>query len=712
MSTGTSTRIGLALVVLAAVAPGLLFEPVFGFAALVLPLAVVAVVAYAAAELALRRPGLVPWRALLALVAGLLGLVETTLRDTTAAGLPTAETLRMFATGVTDSWRQTLQSTWPARPDPELLLFVPLAALGAAVVAVELMARLRRPLVALLPGFVVLVLSQAYVALTGVTATAAGLGFAALAVALLVVTRTPAGPEPTRTTGRRGVATALMVVPALVLTVAGAALLGALDPVERPAYSLRENQEAPLPPGRMTSPLDDIADRMTNPDVEVFRYTTDDPVEYWRLCVLDEFDGASWQVDAQFLRMGSELTPPPGVGEVTRNQADVRVTGLDGQWVPSQAMPASVTGLAPRIGEDSGTLVVPAHEGPVEYDLSWWATTPTREQLRGAGIDRDVPVGGVGTPPEAVVKLAQRAVSRMRPSFEAALLLEDFFLKGNRFEAVKDGELPTGNGWHQLERFLTDTRIGTSEQFATAYVLMARILGIPARVAVGFRAPEPAADGATVVHNDDVLAWPEVAVEDVGWVPLDPTGQASGTGGGSALAEATAGARDNLPPRNEVVEPDVPEEDDASGAAPVGGPSFPLIALTVVVGAVLVLRLAGVPLARGVRAWRRRHRRGAGAVVGAWEEARDRLRAYRVPITVGMTVRDLAGTVPEPLVVDNLHTLARGVDLALWSPTGAGQTTTTEAWLAVREVRRGLARRGFGARLRAALHVPSLFRPR
>ena len=65
--------------------------------------------------------------------------------------------------------------------------------------------------------------------------------------------------------------------------------------------------------------------------------------------------------------------------------------------------------------------------------------------------------------------------------------------------------------------------IGDEEQYASAFALMARSLGYPARVVMGF-APEVAEGGGSVtVTGDDVTAWVEVAFDGVGWVPFDPT---------------------------------------------------------------------------------------------------------------------------------------------------------------------------------------------
>lgn len=689
-------RVPLVLGVLTAVGPGLAFAPVFGLRALLLPLAVVAVAVLVAAELAIRLPALLPWRPFVALLLGVLGLVETVLAGTTAAGLPTSATFSQLAAGVTDSWQLTLQSTWPARPVPELVLFVPLAALAAAVLAVELLVRLRRPLLAALPGLVLLALSQAYVALAGLGATLVALAFAVLVATLLAVERTT----------RR---TAVLLVPALVFGVGGAWLGTAFDPVDRPPYSLQQEHPAPVPPQRMESPLDQVADRMVDGERPVFSYTTDDTVDRWRLAVLNTFDGATWTLSGDPRRLGSELPPVADVA-VDRHTAEIELAASDAPWLPSQPMPAAVTGVAPIVDQDSGTLMLPGKTGPVRYQLSWWEPT-NLAALRYAGIDPHAPggFGDLGEVPPRIYELANKAVHELRPTFQTALVLERYLAE--HYQLATKGTLPTGNGWPQLAEFLLRTKVGTSEQFAAAYVVLARIIGIPARIAVGFRAPagdSASGSGRVVVRNKHVLAWPEVAVADVGWVALDPMGTETSAGGRTRLAEGTAQARASLPAEEDLVEPDVPDKTDSS-ATPAGSDSEPpLLPIGLGLLAVAVLVVLAVPVLRAWRAWRRRKRPGAAAVVGAWHEARDRLRAHGVPVTAGMTVRDLAEAVPDPPVVAGLHTLAQHVDTALWSPAGATLSTVDDSWAAVRAVRRGLAARPFAARLRAALNLRSL----
>jgi hypothetical protein len=714
-----TSRAAVLAVLLAAAGPGLLFAPVFGLAPLAVPLALVVVTGFAVAEVCRHRPALTPWRPVLALVAGLLALVELLLFPTTAGGLPTGETVRALAAGMTESWQLTLQSTWPARADAELLLFVPLAALTAAVLGVELLTRLRRPLVALLPGLAVLALSQAYVALTGLTAMLAAFAFAVPAAVLLasadggggIVSGAVSGAVAPRH-GRRTLVALVLVAPTLVLSVAGAVLGTVVDPADRPAYSLRDKQFAPLPPERVASPLDELAGRLLAGDEPVFTYSTADPVDRWRLVVLDRFDGVNWTPSVQPRRLGTELPPSPAVTlPTTEHHAHVRYPGVEGPWLPSQPLPASVTGLAPLVDETSGTLLAPGRDGPVSYDLSWWEPAVAAEDLGRAAVDATARTGfgDLGQVPAGIAELAREAVGDTRPAFQTALVLERY-LRDN-YTLATGTDLPSGNGWPQLSTFLLDTRRGTTEQFAAAYVVLARIIGLPARIAVGYRAAGAGED--VEVRSGDALAWPEVAVEGVGWVPLDPAGAPGGTGTEArGLADVTAQARENLPPPEQVRDPELPDDDSASAAEDGGGFALPVVPVLVAVAALLLVWLLGVPLARSLRGLLRRRRPGARAVVGAWAEARDRLRAHGVPFSAGMTVRDLAGAagaLGDQSVVTGLHDLARSVDVALWSRSGLAATTVDEAWSAVRAVRRGLSRRPWQARLRAALDVRTLF---
>ncbi|MGH3433842.1 MAG: transglutaminaseTgpA domain-containing protein, partial [Thermocrispum sp.] len=290
------------LCVLAAAAlGGMLFAPVFSAGSLAAPVLAVVVLAFLADEACRQWPALVPARPLLLVVAGLLGVIWTVLAGTTVAGLPSSETLNLLAVGLSESWQLALQSTWPARPDPQLVLFVPLAVLIAATLGVELLHRVRPPLVSLLPSLAVVALSQAYWTLTGGVALAAAVGYAVLAAALLMATRVSAAP--------RRLVLAGLAVPSVVLGVVGALLLSVASPLGRPPATLRADASAPLQQRTTASPLDDLSARLQDPLTTAFRYTTETPVDRWTLAVLDSFDGVNWTSDWTFRRLGTSLRP-------------------------------------------------------------------------------------------------------------------------------------------------------------------------------------------------------------------------------------------------------------------------------------------------------------------------------------------------------------------------------------------------------------------
>ncbi len=82
----------------------------------------------------------------------------------------------------------------------------------------------------------------------------------------------------------------------------------------------------------------------------------------------------------------------------------------------------------------------------------------------------------------------------------------------------KDIDSPEG----YLEYFLLESREGYCAYFATAFVLLARAEGLPARYVEGFCVP---VNKETVmeVYSASAHAWPEVYFEGVGWISFEPT---------------------------------------------------------------------------------------------------------------------------------------------------------------------------------------------
>jgi transglutaminase-like putative cysteine protease len=75
------------------------------------------------------------------------------------------------------------------------------------------------------------------------------------------------------------------------------------------------------------------------------------------------------------------------------------------------------------------------------------------------------------------------------------------------------------------DQFWFDTRAGFCEHIASAFVVLMRAAGVPARIVTGFQGGElNGIDGYWVVRNADAHAWTEVWLADRGWLRVDPTG--------------------------------------------------------------------------------------------------------------------------------------------------------------------------------------------
>ena len=73
-----------------------------------------------------------------------------------------------------------------------------------------------------------------------------------------------------------------------------------------------------------------------------------------------------------------------------------------------------------------------------------------------------------------------------------------------------------------LDYFLLESREGYCNYFATAFTLLARAEGIPARFVQGFCVPSKGKT-ETTVYSDMAHAWPEVYLDEIGWIPFEPT---------------------------------------------------------------------------------------------------------------------------------------------------------------------------------------------
>ena len=172
--------------------------------------------------------------------------------------------------------------------------------------------------------------------------------------------------------------------------------------------------------------------------------------------------------------------------------------------------------------------------------FSWTAEIPSYSaaQYAGAAAASDptytqLPEGL----PERIRELALTITAGHVTTYAKAKALERYLKTNYTYSFADDsveGDPPPGRD--PIDWFLFDHREGTCGVFSSAFVVLARSVGIPARVVSGW-AISPADDTQTV-YADQAHQWAEVAFEGLGWVKFEPTAaggapsRASGAGGG------------------------------------------------------------------------------------------------------------------------------------------------------------------------------------
>jgi transglutaminase-like putative cysteine protease len=455
---------------------------------------------------------------------------------------PTVGAVRAMWQGLTTGWRQALSTVLPMDPDPRVLVTVSALVWLACLLAAEFALRGRSALTPVLAPAAVLVLALlagasgpgssvpeavALVVLSGLFMLSAG-PVAALAGGRAgspgrsdAGTPVTAGSAPSR---RRSAVRLASGLAAVGIVAAAAGLAG-----PRLAYAHTSTPVAPrLPPppapASAVSPLDEVSAWAAAPGTVLFSARMSVP-QNLRLAVLDLFDGQDWTSDAGYLPTGSRVPPPAGQG--TRSVAvtqRITIAALSTVWLPAVTRPAAVTGTTVDVDPADGQLLAPGGTRPgLAYQVVSQVPQYSVTQLRDAAPADDATArAALSLPPGApaiIGQSAQQATAGAGFPYQQAARLAAWLR--SKFRYVPDA--PPGHTYGHIAYFLATSRQGTSEQFAVAYALMARSLGLPSRVVVGFRPGVPGPGGARVITGADALVWPEIDFQALGWVPFYPT---------------------------------------------------------------------------------------------------------------------------------------------------------------------------------------------
>jgi transglutaminase-like putative cysteine protease len=447
----------------------------------------------------------------------------------------------------------------------------------------------------------------------------------------------------------------------------GALIVGPLIPGPDSAIVKYKNRGRSGPTSRATiSPLVDIRTRLVNQSgTEVF--TVESPVKsYWRLTSLDTFDGSIWSSNDTYRPTGGtirtdELLQP---GLPTQNATQkFSVSLLASIWLPAAFRPQRVDGIGDvSYNRDTASLITPQETTDgLDYTVVSDVPTLTPELLAGAP---DVAPQEIATRYTALPAISPRVQAAARQAtagattaYARAKALQDFFGKGFKYDLNVD----PGHGEDALERFLFQTRRGYCEQYAGAYAVMARSIGLPARVAVGFTPGELQNDGRYHVRDEHAHAWPEVYLHGFGWVAFEPTPgrgapnaaaytgrpEAQDTSGdtGETATTATTAATPDTGDTGSTTIPDLGDSGAQVDTSPTPDPGLPaIVKVALVVLGLVALWAIVVPLLHVRRRRARRSRPGTGAqVLADWEDTAEVLSAAGVSRRPAETMAEYAG---------------------------------------------------------------------
>ncbi|MFJ5988510.1 transglutaminaseTgpA domain-containing protein [Lentzea sp. NPDC092896] len=231
-----------------------------------------------------------------------------------------------------------------------------------------------------------------------------------------------------------------------------------------------------------------------------------------------------------------ELPPQPGDrGEGKTTRINIEPRDWRSFWLPTYGAVRRIDTPDDDYQFDpkKGVIYTQREREPESYEIDTVMSTPTKQALRLAptqanAVDREYyKFDGVE---QEVVDLAKKTVEGATNDFDKAAALTAFFnspTSNFKYQLETKGDVTTD----ALSDFVLRSKVGYCEQFASAMAVMARVVGLPSRVAIGFTAGVPSADNAyRVISTDDAHAWVEIFFPNYGWMTFDPTPVSDGRG--------------------------------------------------------------------------------------------------------------------------------------------------------------------------------------
>jgi uncharacterized metal-binding protein YceD (DUF177 family)/transglutaminase-like putative cysteine protease len=295
---------------------------------------------------------------------------------------------------------------------------------------------------------------------------------------------------------------------------------------------------------RGVSPFIDLGRDLRRPEpMPAFHYLArDGDRPYFTLLTLDRFEGEVWGATDRAVdgdNTVDALPRPDGLSsrvQTSEHPIDVVVDEVRTTWLPVPYPTKSIEGLEGSWFWEDGSLTVRSvdtNTGGQRYRINRLDVEPTPQQLRDANPDVPEDMAPFLALPEElpaiITDTAASVTSGAASQYDAAVAIQAY-LRGVDFDYSTEAPVEEGydgGGFDVIAQFL-ETKAGYCVHFASTMAVLAREVGIPSRISIGYTQGSPTderVEGVQRVEVDshDLHSWPELYFQGVGWVPFEPT---------------------------------------------------------------------------------------------------------------------------------------------------------------------------------------------
>lgn len=244
---------------------------------------------------------------------------------------------------------------------------------------------------------------------------------------------------------------------------------------------------------------------------------------YWRGPVLSEFDGRRWSPFSIYASSPANAAQTQYYGKAIDYTVTLEPHGQ--KWI--FGLPLSAQNELPRVQNRPVQLRQDFHLSAAtelnsrsRYQLRSWLNYKLDPQLGAWLKQRTLAL------PASGAEQARALASQWRSSSNSDAAVVQRALAHFRQQPFTYTLQPPLLGRDPVDEFLFQTQRGFCEHFASAFVVLMRAAGIPARVVTGYQGGEVNGRGESaylIVRQSDAHAWAEVWLAGEGWTRVDPT---------------------------------------------------------------------------------------------------------------------------------------------------------------------------------------------